>query len=119
MSISSADVVRVAPEFSTESSDTFAFFIAEAARYINRTVWGAKADYAQALLTAHFMKSRGSSGGSGAPAGPIQSEKVGDISTTYATPVVSGTSFSTTAYGQQFEQIKRTIVVSPFVSGAA
>lgn len=117
MSITKDDVIRIAPEFSAEDDSVFDFFIPEAANYINRTVWGVKSNYAHALFTAHLMKSRGGATGGAAPGGPIASERVGDIATTYATTPVVGGSLGTTSYGIQFEQLRRTIITSPIVGG--
>lgn len=111
------DVRRIAPEFSAEDDSTINFFIAEADKYINARAWGSKANYARALFAAHLMKSRGVSGGGNAPGGPIQSEKVGDISTTYAVAPPTGNSFNNTPYGMQFEQLKKTLLIGPLVVG--
>lgn len=116
MSITSADVIRVAPEFSSEDAGTFTYFIAQAALYVNSKFWKEKTDMAHALFTAHLMKSRGTSGGLGVPGGPIQSSKVGDLSRTYAVAVPAGGSYSNTSYGQLFEQLRKTILTSPFIA---
>ena len=119
MSINSAYVIQVAPELSAEDPARIDFFIEQASYYINRKFWLEKSNYAHALFTAHLMLVAGVTTGSGGSsgAGLVSSEKVGDLQINYASPNnLSANSYSTTKYGNLFEQLLRTINVSPIVS---
>lgn len=113
MAISSVTVVQVAPEFSAEDVNRINAFIAYAEPYINRTVWGNKSDHAHALMTAHFLASSPSNGA--ANGGPTQSDKVGDLATTYAVMPAKNDSLETSPYGRLLIQLRRTLLISPIV----
>lgn len=120
MSITSSTVIIVAPELSGEDPARIDYFIEQAAPYINRKFWLEKSDYAHALFTAHLMMTAGltsGGGGGGGGGGLVTSEKVGDLQINYAAPAsISTSSYSTTKYGSLFEQLLKTINVSPIVS---
>lgn len=119
MSITSTDVLNIAPEFSTENVSRINIFIAHAALFINRTTWGDKADVAHAYLTAHFLKSSPSSSGAALAVGPVVMEKVGDLQRHYGTASNSNSTvidYTSTAYGRIFEQMKRTLVITPIIN---
>lgn len=88
-------------------------FITIAADYVNSSIWGTKYDFAHALMTCHLM----SLGGVVASAsGPVESVKVGDLSTTYAVSASDSDSLGTTTYGNLFLQLRRTLLISPIVT---
>lgn len=106
-------VLSIAPEL----ADTFipsriVTFIGFAQLNVNRSVWGDKADLAEAVMAAHLMtlSSRGGQGG------VVTQEKVGDISRSYAKPEGDDESLSTTSYGQWFLQMRRTLTITPIVT---
>lgn len=113
MAISSATVILVAPEFSAETVDRINAFIEFAKPYIDRSVWGVKSDHAHALMTAHFLATSPSTGM--AKGGPVQQEKVGDLSTSYAVNAPSADSLSTSAYGRLLMQLRKTLLIGPMV----
>jgi hypothetical protein len=131
MTISVSDVVLIAPEYTAEDPARITSFIAIATKFINRKTWGDKADIATAYFTAHLLKSTpilvpgGSTGtGTTGPSGPTSSEKVGDIQASYSDGGGGSTSTSTstsgigtTYYGQIFEQLKRSLLISPIING--
>lgn len=113
MAISSATVLLVAPEFSAEAVDRINAFIEFAKPYIERSVWGVKADHAHALMTAHFLATSPATGM--AKGGPVSQEKVGDLSTMYAVNAAKPDSLATSAYGRLLVQLRRTLYTGPLV----
>lgn len=109
MSISASTVTNLAPELSSQSEDRINYFITEAARYVNASIWGAKADFAHALYTAHLMTLAGLGG-----SGTVSSERVGDMARTYAVDT-SQNSLMGSSYGQQFLAARKTLLISPMV----
>ena len=123
MATTPAQVILLAPELASQTEDRINFFISAAALYINTSIWGAKADFAHALYTAHLMTIAnigGVSGSSGA-SGTVTSEKVGDLSRTYSDTSSTSGSNSTnselmgTGYGRQFLAQRRSLLISPIV----
>ena len=109
MSINASTIRNLAPELTSQTDDRINYFITEAARYVNASIWGAKTDFAHALYTAHLMTMAGSGG-----AGNVSSERVGDLSRTYSVDTSSG-SMSGTSYGQQFLSARKSLLISPMV----
>jgi hypothetical protein len=125
------DVVKVAPEFATLAEDVDGQTQIEdqiefARIFVNEDKWGtgAKTVKAIAVLAAHFLKILGfgeNAGGSSA-AGPVTSEKVGDLQRTYQSSLgTMGTStadrlFSETSYGRTFVLLRKTILITPMVT---
>jgi hypothetical protein len=107
------DVKALASEFSGLSDPEIQRFINDAALEINTAVFGAKAVRAGTLLTAHLLTTLtpGASGGP-AVAGPIQSERVGDVQTTYAVPTIGSplgqaAGLATSKYGVEYARLVR------------
>lgn len=113
--ITANDVIDVAPEFATMDPARIQRFILRAQPYINSKIWGIKTDYAWALFTAHLLESSENSSSSGG--GPVSSEKVGDLQTTYSVPAPQSGTLSATSYGDLFIQLRKSILVSPIVGG--
>lgn len=115
MAVSATDIKKFAPELESEPNSRIQFFIDFALLSVNASVFGDKTDKAVALLTAHFMtlSNRGGSGGS------VTSEKVGDLSRSYSAPSgkVSESELATTAYGQMFLTLLKSLSISPRVVG--
>lgn len=89
---------------------------------INTKVWGSKAPNGVKLLAAHFLAQLGfgTVSGSGDIAGPVTSEKVGDLQRSYAATSISGGSvsdsiFNTTRYGRLYLLLRKTIPTTPIV----
>jgi hypothetical protein len=108
------------PAFAAVPDLTVEAFITDANRDVD-TTW-LEADYARAimLLACHLMVREGIIGSSVVDGAVVQSEKLGDASTTYAVPQQSGSSetndFQSTTYGQQFARVRRQNVGGPLVS---
>lgn len=112
MAASPQTVRDIAPELATEPEARLQTFLDFAALSINSSVWGAKADFAQALLAAHYltMANRGGAGGA------LTSEKVGDLSRSYG-QLEGAELYGATAYGMQYVQLRKTLVITPMVTG--
>jgi hypothetical protein len=106
----------VIPELASEADARVQIFLDLAKPYIARNVWEDKSDYAHALFAAHMMTSSGSSVTlSSSSSGTIQSEKVGDLSTSYAVAALdSPASLGNTKYGTLFLQLRATLTITPF-----
>jgi hypothetical protein len=121
VSVTSSDVLAIAPEFSSESPSRINALIAVATQFVNPHAWGPKTDIAIIYYTAHLLSvTPSASGATGASTarGPISQEKVGDISTSYSAggssvSSSSRTSFNASSYGQIFEEMKKTLVITP------
>jgi hypothetical protein len=108
-----SDFNVIATELSTDpNADQF---ITWAAQEINPVLWKQKTSRATALLAAHelTMSKRGATG----VGGMMGSEKVGDLEAKYIAPLYVGSEapYGTTAYGQMFLRLRRTIVRGPIV----
>lgn len=115
MSVTTQDLKKIAPELESESASRLQFFIDFAILNVNKSYFGDKTTTAVTLLAAHFlsMANRGGAGGS------VTSESVGDLSRSYAVPSgkVSESELATTAYGQMFMTILKSLSISPRVVG--
>lgn len=111
-----ADFVReVAPEFADLTDSVIDFWIEQAVLSINVDVWGDKADFATGLMTAHYLTIRARRGAGG----PIRSEKVGDLKIEYGNnDGESLDALDSTSYGQNFKQMRRSLVITPRVIGS-
>ena len=113
MTVDRATLIAIAPELKVESATRVAIFLEAATLRVNRTVFGLKSDLATVLLAAHMMtlSNRGGIGGA------VQSEKIGDVAQTFA--VASGNKdgdeLMTTAYGQQYLSLRRSLPRTPLV----
>lgn len=110
-----ADLIVLAPELSEETDARIDMFLGWAALRINRRVWGSKADFATLLLTAHML-TRFAADMVASVSGPVIQEKVGDLASQYGQINLEGDEeLSTSTYGAQFAQMRRSIRVSPLV----
>ncbi len=115
MSIGVQNIIDIGPEFANEDPARITKFIAIAKLFIDPKVWGKKTDVGHAYFTAHLLKSSPLSNGGGGAVGPITSETVGDLSRTFASAQISNTDHSATAYGRIFDQLRRTLLITPIV----
>lgn len=90
-----------AKDFANDDDDALQRSIDRAYKGVG-DAWGALADDGALYLAAHLrtIAKRGANGA----AGPIQAKKVGDVSVTYAVPVLGerADSLASTAYGMEF-----------------
>ena len=110
MTLSRDTFIAFFPDFESEDESRVNLFITEAARYVNSRIWSTKTDFATALYTAHLL----SVTNSGASSGSLSEDKVGDLSQKYSTPT-SEESLGSTAYGLQFLQMRKSLLISPMV----
>lgn len=121
-----ADIAPEIPQGDSGPNDArMQRFIGYAQPQVNPAAWGvpgtvaapSKADLALAYLTAHLMTRRG--GAAAQAPGALTQEKVGDITTTYASPAGaekdSEKEYNTTAYGKMYLALRRTIPTTPLV----
>lgn len=108
-------------EFKNVPTPKLNAFVGIATTRVDADTWGANADYARALLTAHMLAKSGGIGGSGgASGGALTQESVGDLSRSFATVGVPGSGdqeLLTTAYGQQFVELRRESFPTGLVTG--
>ena len=83
----------------------------QAERRVNLVQWQGKADDAILWLTAHLLKlDKQAKSGSDPAAGPVQSKKVGDLTTTFAvSSKLNNSSLETTLYGRYYRELKTGI----------
>ena len=124
MTVTAADIKLRFRQFAGTDNDTIDLFIADASQSVNRRVWGNKADLGIIYLTAHMLATSPTADAeaTGIDPGVVQSEKVGDMQTNYATSpaaqTTTGTSsedLSSTKYGRTFVRLRGEILTSPIV----
>lgn len=114
MATTATQVKQVAPEFSSLDDSAIDPFITYSENYVALSFWGEdRYDFIHALMTAHFLKLLGVASGTSGASGPVASERVGDLSVTYAVNAVSGSDLSSTTYGSIIEQLKKSIIKTP------
>lgn len=104
MAVTAQDIRDHFAEFSALSDAVINRWKEQAERRVNLTQWGEKADDAILWLTAHLLKiTTALDAGLTAPAGPLSSQKVGDLAATYKIPDgMSQTFLASTSYGQYY-----------------
>ncbi len=96
------------PEFEALANGTVSRFIGKAEIRVNRTQWGVKADDGIGFLTAHLLTRREE--GDGAASGPVVSDRVGDIATSYAVSEdFKDRELASTAYGRQYLDLQSEV----------
>jgi hypothetical protein len=70
---------------------------------VSETALGAKARTGLMLYTAHLLAA--TSKETAGAAGALTSERVGDLSRSYAAPAAEASRLETTSYGQQYKQL--------------
>ena len=115
MSITPSSVKTLFSEFSSVDDSLVQSYIDIAINYVNLSFWGSsRFDFIHSLMTAHLMKLNGADSSSTA-SGPVSSERLGDISVSYAVNSVNQSDFSSTKYGAQIIQLRRSIIKTPLV----
>lgn len=111
MATTVAQVQQVASEFASTSDEIIQSYIDIAANYVSLAYWGEdRFNYIHALMTAHLMK-QVLGGGSGT--GPVTSERLGDISVSYAASASAADELASTCYGALITQLRRSILQTP------
>lgn len=107
ISFDPAAFIVLYPEFASVASARIVAVSDEARNYVSEGVFGDKAVHALSLYTAHLLAlSDPERGGS---RGAITSEKVGDLSTSYASPQVTTVNMDATTYGARFSKLARQV----------
>lgn len=117
--ISWADVQNIAPEMADVPAASQAAILAQVYAELEPSQWGARLHLAAKWLAAHIgaLWLRGNSGGTAGAviAGPVTSQTVGPVSQTFAqggsSSSSSSSSYESTSYGQQFERLRRSILL--------
>lgn len=106
------DILKAFPEFEDTKVGTLNMYIELAAGRLSATFFGSKFNEAVAYLAGHIYKSVIlASEGSGA--GPVASEKAGEVARSYANIASqsrSDAAFYTTTYGRLFAELRRGCV---------
>lgn len=108
------DVVAIAPELATESTERMDYFLAMASLRVSSSAWGSKQNMAHALMTAHMLTltNRGKTGA----VGPVSSQSVGGVSVVYGSASsFGGSEYDQTVYGQMFLQLRKGLPITPVV----
>jgi hypothetical protein len=117
-SVSDLRAVSLTAEFEGYSDAQLEPFLADAARFLDVTVWGDRYDRAQALLAAHLVIDLAAAG-SGGVAPAVVSESLGPGSRTYDKPSSSSIHgqlrLHATPYGRLFAALFDTLPLSPMV----
>lgn len=119
----------VAPEFDQVTDDTLGTWLSLCKPLIRKRKFGALYDQALALLAAHRMKLSGkyepeetAAIQSIANSGRVASYTEGQVSVSFNSSSTSGSSDATyelTSYGQQFIELRRSLVVPITIRGGA
>lgn len=95
------------------------FFVCEAVWDVGAAAPGRGA-CAIALLAAHMLASapKGRNSGGAVPSGPVTAQAAGGISRSYGTAggVSSQSAFGSTTYGQQYLELRASIVTTPLTA---
>jgi hypothetical protein len=106
MATTPSELKKIFPEFANEPNSRLNFFINAAVTRLNPDAFCDKYDQAVCFLSAHLLtlSNRAGQGGS------VTSEKVGDLARSYSAPkgASDGSSYSSTSYGQMFEDLLRS-----------
>ena len=115
MGVSANELKTNFPEFASETNKRINFFIGMAERRISREHFGDKADDAVCLMAAHLLTMADRAGAGGA----ITGEKVGDLSTNYASQSSKDGkgSLNATSYGQMYSDLEKSCRLGPRVLG--
>lgn len=107
MAVTSADVLRIAPELAALnlSSADWDSFLADATSQVNAAAWGTRADLGVKYLTAHLVALANPKAGGRL----VQSQSVGGVSVTYAVPAGEPGALGTTRFGAEYQRLLRTL----------
>lgn len=107
-------VKQVATEFASADDSLIQTYIDIALQYVSSSYWGdAKFNFVHALMTAHIMKSIDATGSGSSGGGALSSERLGDISVSYAVASVSAADLSSTRYGALITQLSKSVLKTP------
>ena|GEM_PF-1297156 len=108
MAVTSADVLRIAPELAKLSltDADWASFIADAQLQMNASAWGTRADLGLKYMTAHLVAVANPSAGGRV----VQSQSVGQVSQTFAVGAAASLGpLGMTRFGIEFARLQRLL----------
>lgn len=110
MAATVADVRRIAPELADVSGADIEAFLSDAALELNAAVWGKLYDRAHALVAAH-LTAQANASTVGTAAGPVASESVGPVSSSYSSMTGSASAglWGTTRFGVEYQRLLRLL----------
>lgn len=104
MAVTIQDIKTRLPEFAAQPDTLLQLVLDSATSRINTTQWGSKADDALVCLTGHLLTFVCKQGD--AAPGAVISEKVDDVSTTYALPeAFKNSAMASTSYGRCYLEL--------------
>ena len=110
MSVTIEDIKTQLPEFAALATSQIQLALDRAERRINTTQWGSKADDATICLVGHLLALTCPGGSS---AGAATSEKVGDVSASYALPeVFKRSAMARTSHGRCYLELLALVMPS-------
>ena len=113
MALTAAEFVARFPEFGTVDAAVISRWIDEAGRSHNSAQWGGKSDDGLAYLTAHLIVTFGPDACGEGAAGPVSSEREGQIAVGYAVgQIFKNSEMGSTKYGRRYIQLRKTIFVT-------
>lgn len=111
--VTPGDIATRFPEFSAVPSATIQQWIDEALCNVNECQWDKRGTFAVELLTAHYLTTFSSPDCAEPAAGPVSSEREGQIAVTYAVADrFKDDALGSTKYGRQFLTLRKRIFVT-------
>jgi hypothetical protein len=110
--VTAQDIKNYAQEMQSEGNQRIEMFIEFGRLFVSETKFGAKSKLGIILITCHLITMANRDGTGGA----VTSERVGELARSYGQ--ASGNSnqeLASTAYGQQFLMLRKTLVITPLV----
>jgi hypothetical protein len=114
-----AEVEAVFPGAVTMDPDTVALFMEAAGSTIDLGVWGSKASFGHAFLSAHFLAVAGNTVTGGGESGPLVTRTFDKMTEQYAVAatIVGTSGYSSTRFGRMYESMLASLVRCYGVAG--
>ena len=110
MTVTASSFKAALPEFASVDDAVVERWLAEATRHHSTTQWGPKSDDGLIYLTAHLITSFSVDGGDEPGAGPVTSEREGQVAVAYKiSSVFTEDEFGSTKYGRRYASIRKTV----------
>ena len=113
------DLIQRYPEFREVDYERIDLFLSDAEMEISSARWGRLYQRGVLALTAHLLRlSLWTTEGGGGANRNIASENAGELSVSYAAPVLTGTDadYQLTAYGQEYLRLRRLVGIGVMVA---